>query len=272
MTASPENELERLRAKVEALERQLIEEHSMASIGRMLAGVVHEINTPIGSIFSNNEVARRSLEMLSALLEEPQKAGLEKARKILETLRSLAGVDKIACERIASVIRGLKTFARVDASECRKVDLNENLRSTLKLMQAEFRCGRQIIVETDFGELPEVECYPHMLNQVFLNLLVNAAQAIEGQGRIAVRTRQEGSTVHITVADTGRGIPPEVQRRIFLGGFTTKPVGVGTGLGLPISRQIVEKHGGTLEFESQPGVGTTFYIRIPIRHICRGVE
>ena len=159
----------------------------------MLAGIVHEINTPIGSIFSNNEVTLRSLEMLSGLLEEPQKSGLEKARKILETLHSLAGVDKIACERIGSVIRGLKTFARVDSSECRKVDLNENLRSTLKLTQAEFRRGRQITVETDFGELPEMECYPHMLNQVFLNLLVNAGQAIEGEGRITVRTRQEGS-------------------------------------------------------------------------------
>ena len=272
MTATPGNEIERLRAEVEMLKRQLIEEHTLASVGRMLAGVVHEINTPIGSILSNNEVTLRSLEILSGLLEEPQKSGIEKARKILETLRSLAGVDKIACERISSVIRGLKTFARVDSSECRKVDLNENLRSTLKLTQAEFRCGRQIVVETDFGELPEVECYPNMLNQVFLNLLVNAGQAIEGQGRITVKTRQEGSGVHISVADTGRGIPLDLQRRIFSHGFTTKPEGIGTGLGLPLSRQIVEKHGGTLEFESQPGVGTTFHIRIPTKHVCGGAE
>jgi two-component system NtrC family sensor kinase len=272
MMATSENEFERLRTEVETLKRQLIEEHSMALIGRMLAGVVHEINTPIGSIFSNNEVTLRSLEMLSGLLEEPRESALEKARKILETVRNLAGVDKIACERISSVIRGLKTFARVDSSECRKTDLNENLRNTLKLTQAEFRCGRQIVVETDFGEIPEVECYPHMINQVFLNLLVNAAQAIEGQGRITVRTRQEGSQVHISVADTGRGIPPEVQRRIFSQRFTTKPEGIGTGLGLPISKQIVEKHGGTLEFESQPGAGTTFHIRIPIRHICGGAQ
>lgn len=272
MTATPENEIQRLREEVEALRRQLMEEHRMASIGRMLAGVVHEINTPIGSVFSNNEVILRSLEILSGLLKEPGEAALEKARKILETAQNLAAVDKIACERISSVIRGLKTFSRADSSECRKADLNENLRDTLKLTQAEFRCGRQIAVETDFGELPEVECYPHMLNQVFLNLLVNAAQAIERQGRVTVRTRAEGESVHISIADTGRGIPPEMQRRIFCRGFTTKPEGVGTGLGLCISKQIVEKHGGTLEFESEPGAGTTFHVRIPVRHICGGAE
>ena len=261
-------ELEGLRDEAATLNRQLIEAHQMASIGRLLAGIVHEINTPIGSIFSNNEVTLRSLEILAKLLADPQPAGLEKARKIVATCQSLAAVDKIACERISSVIRGLKTFARTDAGELRKVDLNENLRNTLKLTHAEFR--RRITVETDFADLPEVECYPHMLNQVFLNLLINAGQAIEGEGKIGVRTRVEGDRVHVSISDTGRGMTPEEQAKAFHAGYTTKPVGVGTGLGLSISRQIVEeKHGGTLDFESEPGVGTTFHIRIPIAQACR---
>ena len=115
---------------------------------------------------------------------------MEKARRIIATCQSLAAVDRIACERIRSVIRGLKSISRVDDGEPRKVDLNEHLRDTLKLTQAEFR--KRVTVETDFGELPEVECYPQMLNQVFLNLLVNAGQAIDGEGKITVRTRVEG--------------------------------------------------------------------------------
>jgi two-component system, NtrC family, sensor kinase len=239
--------------------------HQMAAVGRLLAGIVHEINTPLGSIFSNNEVMLRSLEMLGPLLAEGTPEALERAGKLAATCRSLGMVDRIACERIRSVIRGLKTLSRLDGPEPRRVDLNLHLLDTLKLAQAEFR-GR-IAVETDLGELPEVECYPQMLNQVFLNLLVNAGQAIEGQGRIVIRTRLEGPVVHISIADSGRGMTPEAKARAFEPGFTTKPVGEGTGLGLPISREIVEeKHGGTLDFESQPGAGTTFHIRIPVQH------
>jgi len=239
--------------------------HQMASIGRLLAGIVHEINTPLGSVFSNNEVLRRSLEMLDAMLAEGSVIKVDKARQIVTTLRQLAEVDQIACERIRSVIRGLKTFARTDGGP-RKVDLNQQLRDTIKLTQAEFR--RRIVVETDFAELPEVECYPQMLSQVFLNLLVNAGQAIEDQGTIKVRTQLEdgGDTVHISIADSGRGMTPEQQEKAFRAGFTTKAVGEGTGLGLSIAREIIEeKHGGSIAFESELGVGTTFHVRIPVR-------
>jgi signal transduction histidine kinase len=243
----------------------LAELHQMASIGRLLVGIVHEINTPIGSVFSNNEVILSTLEKLETLLADPRPESLEKARRLLETCRSLAAVDRIACERIRSVIRGLKTFSRVDGNEPHRVDLNQQLRDTLKLTQAEFR--RRITVEADLGDLPEVECYPQMLNQVFLNLLVNAGQAIEGEGRICVRTRLEGETVHISIADNGRGMSPEQQAKVFEAGFTTKPVGEGTGQGLSISREIiVDRHGGSIDFESRPGAGTTFHIRIPLRH------
>jgi two-component system, NtrC family, sensor kinase len=238
--------------------------HQFAAIGRLLAGIVHEINTPIGSIFSNNEVIRRSLEMIEPLLADGSPEAKEKVRRILETCQSLAAVDRIACERIRSVIRGLKTISRVDGAEPRKVDLNEHLRDTIKLTQAEFR--KRVCVETELGELPEIECFPQMLNQVFLNLLVNAGQAIEGEGRITVRTRLEGEFVCIEIADTGRGMTREQMAKAFEAGYTTKAVGEGTGMGLSISREIIEeKHGGALACDSEPGRGTTFHIRIPVR-------
>jgi two-component system NtrC family sensor kinase len=239
--------------------------HQFASIGRLLAGIVHEINTPIGSIFSNTDTIQRSLEMLEPLLAENSPESMEKARRIVATCQSLTAVDRIACERIRSVIRGLKTFSRVDGGELRKVDLNENLRDTLKLTQAEFR--KRVAVETDFGELPEIECYPQMLNQVFLNLLVNAGQAIEGEGKITVRTRIEGSDAHVSIADTGRGMTSTQKAKAFQAGFTTKALGEGAGLGLSIAREIIEdKHGGSIYFESEPGKGTTFHILVPVQH------
>ena len=263
--AEASNELASLRAKAEKLAAQLAEEHKMAELGRLLAGIVHEINSPIGSILSNNHVITRSLEMLKNALASGDRAALEKANRQVETCLSLAAIDKIACERISEVVRGLKTFVRVDAAEMRKADLNEQIGNTLKLTEGEFR-GR-IAVETDFGDLSPVECQASMLGQVFLNILVNAGQAIEGPGKITVRTRAEGGKVHISIADTGRGIKPEDRPKIFAGGFTTKPVGVGTGLGLSLSKRIVEEtHGGSIDFESEVGVGTTFHIRIPVEH------
>lgn len=240
------------------------EVHQMAAVGRLLAGVVHEINTPIGSIFSNTEVILRSLEMMEPLLADGSPESLEKVRKILATCQSLVAVDRIACERIRSVIRGLKTLARTDDAEPRRIDVNRLLLDTLKLTQTEL--GKRIAVETDLGQLPEVECFPQMLGQVFLNLLVNAGQAIEGEGKIRIATRLEGGAVHIAIADTGRGMSPEQQSKAFKAGFTTKPVGEGIGMGLAISREIVEdRHCGTINFESEPGRGTTFHIRIPVR-------
>jgi two-component system NtrC family sensor kinase len=204
--------------------------------------------------------------MLGPLLTEGTPEGLAKAARILDTMQQLVAIDQIACERIRSVIRGLKTVARVDSAEARTIDLNQHLRDTLKLTQAEF--GKRVAVITEFGELPEVECYPQMLGQVFLNLLVNAAQAIDGQGTITVRTslEDEGKIAHISIGDTGRGMTPEQKAKAFEAGFTTKAVGEGTGLGLSIAREIVqEKHGGSIDFESTQGVGTTFHVRIPVR-------
>jgi two-component system, NtrC family, sensor kinase len=257
--------VERLKHELEQSQQQLADTYKMASIGRLVAGIIHEINTPIGSIRSNNDVVLPSLgklhDMLSQLdTDSPQ---IRKALKIVETMRTLAEVDQIACERISGVIRNLKTFARGDRMDVAEVDLNENIEGALKLTQCEFR--RRINVETDLGDLPRIECYPEKINQVLLNILINAGQAIEGEGTIRVQTRREGDWVRISISDTGQGIPPEHLPHLFQAGFTTKPAGVGTGLGLAISRKIItEKHGGTVEVESTVGKGTTFHIRLPI--------
>ncbi len=250
-------------AELESARRRLAEAYKLVALGRLMNGIVHEINTPIGSIVSNNDVAVRLLSKLRAILTG--RGSGEDALEILETLEGLASVDKLACDRIISVIRSLKTHARTDPGELRRVDVNEVLRAAIKLSSTEFR--RRVTVDVHLSELPPVEGFAHRLSQVFLNLLVNAAQSIKGTGTITVSTRHDGGQVEIMIADTGHGIAAENRERIFQPGFTTKPPGEGTGLGLAISRQIVEEaHGGTIRFESEPGRGTTFFIRLPIVH------
>ena len=261
-TGSPEE----MREELELTTRKLAEAHKMASLGRLSAGIVHEINTPIGSILSNNETIRRSLETLRKLINTSQtenKPLPDKALLILETLANLTDIDKLACERIYAVIRSLKTFARVNESDLRKVDIHDILLNTLKLSGCVFR--RRITVVTNFAELPEIECYPGLLNQAFLNLVVNAAQAIQEEGTVTVTTSLDGDQIEIAIADTGSGIPIEVRPKIFSAGFTTKPMGEGTGLGLTLTREIIEDtHGGKIWFETELGKGTTFFVRIPI--------
>ena len=167
------------------------------------------------------------------------------------------------------MVRSLKTAARAPDAEPQPANVNEIVGSALELAKTELR-GR-VAVETDFGTLPEVECYPHLLCQAVLNLLTNAGQAIEGTGRVTAGTRAEGGGVHIWITDTGHGIRDEDQSKVLERGFTTKPVGVGTGLGLSIVKQIVtENHGGSIDFESKWGQGTTFHVRIPLAQKRKG--
>ena len=260
------DELSKLREELETAHRKLAEAHKMAALGRLSAGIVHEINTPIGSIFSNNEVIIRSLDRLKGQLASARQQATAPPQKVIDTVDiiiGLAAVDKIACERISGIIRSLKTFARVNASDLERVDINDLLRNMIKLTSTVFR--NRITMQTEFGELPRVECFPGLINQVFLNLIVNAGQAIPEAGTITVRTAVEAPYVHISVADSGAGIPRAVQSKIFAAGFTTKPIGEGTGLGLTITREIVEDtHGGKIDFESELDQGTTFHVRIPI--------
>lgn len=261
----PAQRIAELETALAEAQRQLVESYPMATLGRLLAGIVHEINTPIGSIVSNNEVSARSLEMVRTKLRESAETGKAPPAKILElldTLVSLSAVDRMACDRILGVIRGLKTHSRQGESDLRSASLPELIAGALKLACSEYK--RRVKVETDFAALPDVECYPNQLSQVFLNLIVNAAQAIEGEGVIRLSARQASGMAEITIADTGRGMTPEQQAKVFQKGFTTKPPGLGTGLGLSISHDIVvNQHNGRIEFESEPGKGTAFRIRIP---------
>lgn len=271
----PDPRCEDLTQVVVDLRRKLAEAYPLVSLGRMVTGVVHEINNPIGSIVSNNEVSLRALESLKQKLAASLQSGeppAQKALDLVDTLISLAAVDRIACDRISAVVRSLKTFSRVDEGDVRKARIGEIIQDAVKLVDCQFR--RRIRVRTDVASLPEVECYPHLVSQVLLNLLVNAGQAIEDEGEIAVTARpfrEDGvESVAIAVTDTGKGISPEHRDRIFRAGFTTKPVGVGTGLGLALSKQIVEEtHGGRIWFDSEVGKGTTFHILIPVRHVRR---
>ena len=238
---------------------QFAEIHKLALLGRMLAAVVHELNTPLGALTSNADIISRSVEALKGVVEPSAKA-----LGLMDGIGRLAAVDKMACERMAAVVRSLRTFSRPGESELRAVQIRDVIEDALKL--AQWIYGQRIAVERDFGAVPEVECHPQALTQVFLNLLVNAGQAIEGQGAVTVRTRAEGAFVHIAVSDTGKGIRPEDRPKIFSRGFSTKPPEEGTGLGLSIARDIVVgAHGGALDFESRPGAGATFHVRLPIR-------
>ncbi|MCX6628159.1 MAG: ATP-binding protein [Candidatus Solibacter sp.] len=244
----------------------LLELQRHATMGRLLASVAHEMSAPLGAMLSNRDVELRLLDRI-----EQAAAGSEPAKvmELAAACRELARIDQLAGERISRLVRSVKIAARAADPVSRRVQLNEIVDSALDLAKTEFRS--RIAVETDLESLPEVECQPHLLSQAILNLLTNAGQAIEGTGRITVGTRLEGDSVHIWVADTGRGIPPEDRQKVLKQAFTTKPLGVGTGLGLLIVRQIVtEAHGGSVSFESESGRGTTFHIRIPVRQKSKG--
>jgi signal transduction histidine kinase len=230
---------------------RLVQSEKMAALGALVAGVAHEINTPLGAITSNVDVVLRGLGKLGA----PR---ADAVRLLDELLRTTAQ----ACQRISAIVKNLKNFARLDEAEWKPADLREGMDSTLALVEHLHR-GRITIVR-EYGAVPLIACHPGQLNQVFMNLLVNAIQAIAGSGTIRIRIGVEGAQVWIDVEDTGSGIAPEHLPRIFDPGFTTKGVGVGTGLGLPICHQIVTAHAGTIGVTSQPGVGSTFSVRLPL--------
>ncbi|MDD9932012.1 MAG: ATP-binding protein [Myxococcales bacterium] len=245
---------------------QLVQSEKLASLGQLVAGVAHEVNTPLGAIKSNNDTGLRALGRIEDLLQgDEQLAKLKsvaRVKKLLDSLLGLGRVNEDAIGRITTLVRSLRSFARLDQAELDDVDLHEGIESTLVLLHHAFK-GR-VKIERAFGELPPVSCYANQINQVFMNVLNNAAQAIEGKGTITIRTAREGDRVCVAITDTGRGIAPDDLPRIFDPGYTTKGVGVGTGLGLSIVHQIIERHHGAIDVESEPGVGTTVSVRLPI--------
>lgn len=244
---------------------QLARSEKMASLGQLVAGVAHDINTPLGAIKSNNDILVRTTTRLSELLgrdEMPEEVrGNARLHKLLDGAAKINEVNRHAVERIVSIVGGLRKFARLDEAEVDTVNLHDGIETTLTVINHLLK--NRIRVNKDFGELPLVECYPNQVNQVFMNLLVNSAQAIDGPGEISIKTRSLGDSVEIAFSDTGMGIAEAEQCRIFDPGFTTKGVGVGTGLGLSIVHQIVDDHGGEIEVQSQLGQGATFLLRLP---------
>jgi two-component system NtrC family sensor kinase len=222
-----------------------------------VAGVAHELNNPIGFVHAN-------LQLLEEYVERLMRADTDPARRARtrDAIEKLLARSQEGAGRVKQIVQDLRTFSRTDQAELTQVSLNDAIQRTLTLIEPRTKNG--ITVERDFGELPSVRCYAGQLNQVFMNLLMNACDALEGRGKITVRTRAVPGAVQLEFQDDGPGMSAEVRSRIFEPFFTTKPVGKGTGLGLSISHGIVERHGGTMTVESAPGQGATFTIRLPL--------
>jgi PAS domain S-box-containing protein len=258
----------KLQEEMREAQTQLIQSEKMASLGMLVAGIAHEINTPIGSINSNNDILVRAVGKMRDFLHCAQcpseVANHPDVVKIMGILEEINRNNRMACDRIITIIRNLKNFARLDEAERKKVDIHEGLDSTLTLVQHQLKNRIQVIKE--YGTLPEIECFPNQLNQVFMNLFVNAAQAMPDQGTLSIRTFRQGEDVKIVISDTGIGIPREHLPKIFDPGFTTKGVGVGTGLGLSICLKIIQDHHGRIDVKSEVSKGTAFTLTLPIQN------
>jgi two-component system, NtrC family, sensor kinase len=237
---------------------ETVQSAKMAALGLLVAGVAHEINTPMGAIHSNNDILARALVKIREALGPNVNKDVS---RLLGILDDICRNNEIATDRIMKIVRSLKNFARLDEAERKKVNIHDGIESTLTLLQHQLK--NRIRIVKKFGEVPEIECYPNPLNQVFMNILVNAAQAIKERGEITVTTWRDGDTVKISISDTGVGIPPEHLSKIFDPGFTTKGVGVGTGLGLSICYKIMQDHRGTIEVDTS-SQGTTFTMLLPL--------
>jgi signal transduction histidine kinase len=251
-------ELEQTLHELRSTQTQLVQTSKMASLGKLVAGVAHELNTPIGSISSNAQVAMNALEIVRAGLGE--KVTERRLRGAIVALNEACEAELLAADRVASIVKSLRNFVRLDEAERKLADVNEGIRTTLVVLRHELKL---VEVDLDLAEVPRLLCYPNQLNQVFMNLLVNARHAIEPPGKITIRSRAENGEVILSFQDTGTGIAPEHLQQIFDPGFTTKGVGVGTGLGLAICYQIVQRHGGQIEVDSEPGKGSVFTVRLP---------
>ena len=281
-------QLEVLHRQLQDAQGQLLQSEKLASIGQLAAGVAHEINNPIGYVHSNLGTLENYIRDLFRIIEayevaERSMAGDSEACRevaeirqrldipyLIEDIPVLMRESREGITRVRKIVQDLKDFSRLDSSpDWQMANLHHGLDSTLNIVQNEIKYHADVVKE--YGEIPDIECLPSQLNQVFMNLLVNAGHAIEGsRGIITLRTGRgkghDGEVVWVEVADTGKGIPEDIRARIFDPFFTTKPVGKGTGLGLSLAYGIIQKHNGKIDLSSELGKGTTFRVTLPVKH------
>ena len=268
------SEQEQLNVRLEQANRQLLQSEKLAAIGQLAAGVAHEINNPVGYVYSNLQSLGTYLDDLFRLTDAVDAgASLEDLTAIKQNidysflkadLKDLLAESREGIERVKTIISAMKDFSHIDDEEFKLADLHRGIETTLNVVNNELKYKANVI--KDFGDLPEVECISSQINQVIMNLLVNAAHAIDDFGEITVRTRCSGDQAIVEIVDNGKGIAEENLNRIFEPFFTTKPVGKGTGLGLSLSFNIVQKHNGHITAEhASTGNGTCFRISLPLR-------
>jgi signal transduction histidine kinase len=273
------------RKVVEQQRARLLQSEKLASLGLLASGIAHEIKNPVGYVTANLNMLGRYTSELAPRLQVLQEvlATYGQAHRlpplevfmrlndlwkgeglsfILQDMPELIQESLTGTRRILEIVQSLRAFSREDTGEPQAVDLNAELESTLRMVWSELRYKCE--VHRDLEPLPPVTCHPTQIAQVFTNLLVNAAQAMETLGEIRIRTRHQGSHVVVEISDTGKGMTAETLGKLFTPFFTTKPRGEGTGLGLSISRDIVVRHGGRIEVRSEPGKGSTFTVSLPI--------
>jgi two-component system NtrC family sensor kinase len=271
--------------KREASQAQVLHTNKLASLGGMVAGVAHEINTPLGFVKSNVEVVSDLISeyeaavtkvmtgvdlllSLDASMVDRAKAAIQKARielaraTTLNEARELLEDSAEGLKQMSNLVLNLKGFARVDRDGMDTIDLNDSVRSALTIAGHQLRDRIQVVQE--LGDVPKVKCMPSQINQVFLNMITNASQAMDDDGTLTIRSVAKPNVVEVSFEDTGHGIPDDVLPKIFDPFFTTKSVGEGTGLGLSIVHKIVQGHGGAIRVKSQVGKGTTFFVELPI--------
>lgn len=270
-------ELVRGKAQLERLQAQIVQNEKMASLGQLAAGIAHEINNPVGFVYGNldflNECVNDLLKMVefydSVELPAPVAAEAAQLKKqinfetTVQDLKSIIQDCRTGTERVRDIVQNLRTFSRLDEAECKQTDIHEGIDSTIRLLSRYFTGGNINLVR-EYGDLPPIESYSAQLNQVWMNLLVNAAQAVgANSGEVRITTRVDQDAISVAISDTGSGIDKEHLSRIFDPFFTTKPVGEGTGLGLSITFGIVNRHGGQIDVQSEPNKGTTFTVSLP---------
>ena len=264
-------ELENANVEIQDAQSQLVQSAKMVSLGQLVAGVAHELNNPIGFIYSNMSHLKDYSERLSRLADVAEKdpKKIKKVKEEIEYDYIVQDLPKLikSCEdgarRVRDIVLGLRNFSRMEKMGLQEVDLKTIIEDTLSLLVGELKT--RVSVHVDFGKVPKVICYANQVNQVLVNIIGNAAQAIEKKGDIWISTRYEGSWAIISVKDNGIGMTEEQKAKIFDPFFTTKEVGKGTGLGLSISYGIIQNHGGEIEVETKKGKGTEFLIKLPLQ-------